>query len=209
MNRVFVLDDHGLVRSGLCALLEREPNTQVVGQAESFEELRRWLRDGGTPDVLTLDLEVPGEEGRAAVLEILRQRPDLQVLIVSHRVLSDELRQLVKAGIRGYVTKAAPAAELLMAVRAVSRGKSYFCSEAASALTNSLRNGEGEGVLTERQLDVLTRVARGQTTSEVAEAMHLSPKTVEKYRSSILKRLEARNIVEAVEIARRRKLLPD
>lgn len=210
MNRVFVLDDHGLVRSGLCALLEKEPNTEVVGQAENFEELRHWLRSGGSPDVLTLDLEIPGEEGREAVVELLRQRPELRVLIVSHRVLAEELRHLVQAGIRGYVTKTAPADELLRAIRAVASGQNYFSTEVATALASSLRGGqEGETALTGRQLDVLCRVARGQTTAEVADAMHLSPKTVEKYRSSIMKRLGARNIVEALEIARKRKLLAD
>lgn len=210
MIRLYVVDDHGLVRSGLCAILDRQVDTEVVGQAESFDELRQWLKGGGEPDVLTLDLEMPEEEGREAVVELLAQWPELRVLIVSHRVLPEELRQLVRAGIRGYVTKIAPAEELVRAVRAVASGQSYFSAEVASALAHSMRTGlSDEPLLTGRQMEVLARVARGQTTAEVAESLCLSPKTVEKYRSSILKRLGARNIVEAVEQARRRKLLAD
>lgn len=203
MIRILAIDDHELVRTALCRMLSAEPDLDVVGQASTFEEAWPLLLQE-RPDVVTLDLELPGCGGREAALRILQELPDTSVLIVSYRAVPDEIAFLVEAGVQGYVCKSAPAAELGQAVRAVAMGLRHLSDEAAQALES---RSLPENPLTLRQTEVLLKMERGKTTREIAREMNLSPKTVEKYRSAILARFGARNQVEALRAARELGLL--
>lgn len=205
MIRVVAVDDHELVRTALCRMLAAEPDIEVVGQASSFEEA--WpLLQREHPAVVTLDLELPGCGGREAALHILQELPETAILVVSYRSVAQEIALLFEAGVRGYVCKSAPAQELIQAVRSVALGLRHMSAEAAQAL----ESGEPpQNPLTARQLEVLLKVERGQTTREIAQDLNLSPKTVEKYRSEILARLGVRNQVEALRAARELGILSE
>ncbi len=207
MTRVLLVDDHELVRTALARFLASQGDIEIVGQACSAEEA--WpLLEQGTPDVVTVDLGLPGVGGLEFSLQLLARRPEQAVLIVSSRLEPVELQMLVEAGVLGYVSKVASGDELVLAVRSVARGRNYFCAASASALVAGVRRHEPESPLSSRQLLVLQQMARGRTTREIAEEMCLSPKTVEKYRGEILRRLKARNQVEALEAARKLNILP-
>ncbi len=208
MITVFLVDDHCLVRDGMARLLSTDTDIEVVGQSDSLEEAVTHL-EKSLPDVLTLDLEMPTLGGRDGLSWLLSKFPELTVLVVSYRADPDEIQLLVELGARGYVCKDSPAEELARAVRALAGGKCYFCPTSASALAKSVAQHEGEPAnpLTRRQLEVLRLISEGKTTREVADLLCLSPKTVEKYRSIILKRLGAKNVLEALKTARDLKLL--
>lgn len=208
--RVVLIDDHELVRYALGRLISAQGDLEVVGQASSAGEARAILRDT-KPDVVVLDLLLPEMSGKEFALELLEQDPTLSLLIVSGRVEPTEIQFLVEAGVKGYVSKTAPADEFVRAVRSIAQGQHYFSSEAASALAGAMRRNQGEPMnpLSLRQMLVLQHMARGRTTKEIAEDMCLSPKTVEKYRSEILRRLNCKNQVQAIEAARKRNLLDE
>lgn len=207
MTRVLLVDDHELVRTALARYLASQGDIEIVGQAASAEEAWPML-SSGDPDVVTVDLGLPGVGGLEFALHVLERRPRQAILIVSSRSEPVEIQMLVEAGVRGYVSKVASGDELVLAVRSVARGQNYFCASSASALVAGVRRQEVESPLSSRQMLVLQQMARGRTTREIAEEMCLSPKTVEKYRGEILRRLKARNQVEALETARRMNILP-
>ena len=206
-----LIDDHELVRNALSRLLASQPDLEVVGQASTTEQATDLIRQV-RPDVVILDLVLPGQQsGKEFAVQILEQDPTLAVLVVSSRLEPMEIQFLVEAGIRGYVPKTAPADEFVRAVRSVGRGQHHFSPEAASALAEAMRNNNSERLnpLSLRQTVVLQRMARGQTTKEIADALCLSPKTVEKYRGEVLRRLKCKNQVQAIEAARKLNLLDE
>lgn len=206
--RLLLVDDHQLVRSALSKMLASVPDVQAVKQATSAEEATELLRQESF-EVLVLDLDLPGLSGRELALKVLEQNPQQGVLILSYRVDPAEVQFLVEAGVRGYVPKSAPAEELVRAILSVAAGRCHLSPEAASALASSLRQSGGDKLnpLSVRQTVILQNMARGLTTKEIADQLCLSPKTVEKYRSEILRRLNSKNQVQALEAARRLNLL--
>lgn len=210
MIRVLLVDDHDMVRNALAKLLAANPDIEIVGGVDNAEKGWELLRTQPA-DVIISDLDLPGESGRQFALKVLEQDPAQGVIILSYRVEPGEVQFLVEAGVRGYVPKSAPAEELVQAVRAVSQGQHHFAPQAATALAESVRNRNGDKLnpLSLRQTLILQQMARGLTTKEIADQMCLSPKTVEKYRSEILRRLNCKNQVQALEIGRRLQLLQD
>ena len=208
--RFYLVDDHTLVREALRDLIHAQPDFEVVGEAESVDVALQDMRKV-QPDVLTLDLVMPGLTGREAVARIVEAFPTVAVVVVSQRVVPEEIHALCQAGVTGYVSKNSPAAELLRVLRSAARREVSLCPEATLALVRAVRTaGDRPGnPLSERQMQVLERLARGWTTRQVAEDMTLSPKTVEKYRGEILRVLNARNVVMALEKARRLNLIEE
>lgn len=200
--RVFLVDDHSLVRGGFKRLLQSSSLLTVVGEADSLESALPQL-EKSPADLITMDLMLPGLSGRDAVEKLLECQSKAKVLVVSARVESREVEQLMKLGILGYVSKAASAEEFLLAAETVARGQVYLSGAAASTLAEALRKDQqSEVTLSRRQREVLNLIAAGQITREIAESLFLSPKTVEKYRSQILRKLDCRNQIEALEKAR-------
>lgn len=205
MIRVLLIDDHEVLREGLASVLAREPGVEVVGscgQAEKGLEMVEQLQ----PDVVTLDLTMPGMGGREAALSLLARDKAPKVVVLSSEVCPETVQALVQMGVNGYVSKSAPSSDLVRAVKMVMEGQNYFSPDVTTALLKGSQVGSPP-VLTLRQMEVLTAAARGLTTKEIADKLHVSPKTVEKYRGEIIARLEARNLVEALDKARRFKLL--
>ena len=152
---------------------------------------------------------MPGLCGVPAVEALLGVSPDSRIMIVSARIDSAEIRELVAAGVQGYLPKDVLADELLRAADTVLGGEAYFSAKAASALASGVRDGRSgnEKNLSQRQVETLRLIEKGKTTNEIAEILMLSPKTIEKYRGEILKRLDCRNQIEALEKARQLHIL--
>lgn len=201
------MDDHDLVRGAFRALLAQEPDLEIVAELSTSEHLP--VLASARPDVITLDLMLPGPlSGRDLAVQIRELHPGVHILVVSQRIESVELQFLLKAGVKGFLSKRSAFGEFARAIRTVAAGQFYFCPESSSALASSV-GVVAESPLSDRELEVLARAARGATVKEIAEALSISPKTVEKHRGSILRKLECRNILEALSRARELKLIAD
>jgi two-component system response regulator NreC len=210
--RVALCDDHAMVRSGLRRILAEEPDIEVAGEAGTAEqavELARRTR----PDVLVMDLGLPGASGIAATGRVRQASPDTAVLVLTAHNDVVYLRRAFAAGATGYLLKEAADIELVQAVRTVASGRQYVDPTLGAA---ALHVGAGPdrpagpgGQLSERELEVLRGIARGHTNAEIAAALYVSVRTVETHRAHIQQKLGARTRAELVERARTAHLLAD
>jgi DNA-binding NarL/FixJ family response regulator len=207
--RVLIADDHGIVRSGLRLLLERQADIEVVGEAADGVEARE-LAIRERPDLAILDVKMPKLTGLQATREIKQQAPEVAVLILSMHDDERYLFEALKAGAAGYVLKAQADTDLLAAIRAVERGEPFLTPEAQRTLIRDvLERGGGEDSeeLTPREEEIVKLVAEAHTTKEIAALLHLSEKTVENHRANAMRKLGMRDRVELVRYAIRRGLI--
>jgi two-component system response regulator NreC len=194
--RVLVVDDHTLFRQGIVALLDSQPDIVVVGQAsEAQGAMAATLRL--LPDVLLMDVTMPGINGLDAAGEIKSRCPSVQVLILTIHDREDYLYRALRAGASGYVLKGADIHDLLAAVRTAHRGEIYLYPSLAKKLVGEYlrqaRNGEVDPTrdrLSEREREILQLIAEGKTTAEIAAALVLSPHTVQSHRDHIMAKLD-------------------
>jgi DNA-binding NarL/FixJ family response regulator len=202
--RVLVCDDHAVVREGIRHVLEDEPDFVVVAEAANAQQALA-LAVEHRPDVIVLDVSMPGESGLRAAPKLREAAPESRILIMSMHDNSEYVREGVRAGASGYLLKDSAAAELRLAVRAVHAGGSYFSTPAAQGLTgagNHDDRDEREGadgappidVLTARERDVLGGIARGLTNKEIAAELGISHRTVETHRESLMRKLGIRTV---------------
>ncbi len=206
--RVLIADDHGIVRSGVRLLLERESGIEVIGEASDGVEAREMaIRDH--PDLAILDVKMPRLTGLQATREIREQAPDVAVLILSMHDDERYLFEALKAGASGYVLKHQADQELIDAVRAVERGEPFLTPEAQRALIKDVlgRGAERTDDLTPREEEVVKLAAEAHTNREIGELLHLSEKTVENHRSNAMRKLGMRDRTELVRYAIRRGLI--
>ena len=206
--KILIADDHGIVRSGLRALLEAQDDMEVVAEAADGVEARDVaIRD--RPDLAILDVKMPRLTGLQATHEIREQAPDVAVLILSMHDDERYLFEALKAGASGYVLKRQADTELIEAIRAVERGEPFLTPDAQRALIKDvLARDEGRSTeLTQREEEVVKLVAEAHTNREIAELLHLSEKTVENHRARAMKKLGMRDRVELVRYAIRRGLI--
>jgi DNA-binding NarL/FixJ family response regulator len=207
--RVLIADDHGIVRSGLRLLLERQPDIEVVAEAADGAEARE-LAVRERPDLAILDVRMPKLTGLQVTREIKRQAPEVAVLILSMHDDERYLFEALKAGASGYVLKTQADTDLMEAVRAVQRGEPFLTPSAQQTLIKDvLERGtdEREEDLTPREEEIVKLVAEAHTTREIAEILHLSEKTVENHRGNAMRKLGMRDRVELVRYAIRRGLI--
>ena len=205
--RIVIADDHGIVRSGVKLLLDRQPDMEVVAEADDGVEAVQKVIDE-RPDVAILDVSMPRMTGLQATHEIKRQAPATQVLILSMHDDERYLFEALRAGASGYVLKAAADQDLVNAVRAASRGEPFLTSSAQHALIRDfLERGDDPAELTPREQEVVKLIAEAHTNKEIAEILHLSEKTVESHRARVLQKLGMRDRVELVRYAIRRGLV--
>ena len=213
MIRVVIADDHHLVRHGIWAILEKEKDIQVVGEAadgrEAIELVERLL-----PDVVVMDIAMPGLNGIEAVKRIRSLGVKTRIIVLS--MYSDEslVREALKNGANGYLTKRALTEELLLAVHDVIRGETYLSREVSnyvleSPLDSKVVSPETKryDILTSREREVLQLIAEGNTNSLIAERLGISEKTVEKHRSNLMSKLKVHDVVSLVRIAIRQRLI--
>jgi DNA-binding NarL/FixJ family response regulator len=206
--RVLIADDHGIVRSGLRMLLDRQPDIQVVGEAEDGLGALA-LSQHERPDVAVLDVSMPRMTGVQAAVEVRSHCPDTRVLLLS---MHDEERYFfegLEAGAAGYVLKRAADTDLIDAVRTVADGRTFLSGSAQQALMSEWLDGgrEPEDPLTPRELEVVKLVAEAYTNAQIADTLGLAEKTVESHRANVLSKLDMRDRVELVRYAIRRGLV--
>ncbi|HET9162513.1 MAG TPA: response regulator transcription factor [Solirubrobacterales bacterium] len=191
--RILIADDHGIVRSGLRLLLERQPDIEVIAEASDGAEARD-IAVRERPDLAVLDLKMPKLTGLQATREIRAQSPETAVLILSMHDDQRYVAEALEAGAAGYVVKTQADTDLLAAIRAIERGEP-FPAPAAS------------GELTPREEEIVKLVAEAHTTKEIAAILHVSEKTVENHRANAMRKLGMRDRVELVRYAIRRGLI--
>jgi DNA-binding NarL/FixJ family response regulator len=203
--RVLVADDHLIVRAGIRHVLESESGFEVVGEAASGAEALT-LAAQLKPDVVVLDISMPGESGLQVAARFRDSSPEPRVLILSMHDNAEYVLESVRAGAHGYLLKDAAANELRNAIRTVCAGESYFSPPIASLLREALR-GEREthagslSQLTTREREVLLGIAQGRTNKEIAGGLGISHRTVETHRESLMRKLQIRTVAELTRFA--------
>jgi DNA-binding NarL/FixJ family response regulator len=204
--RILIADDHGIVRSGVKLLLDRQPDMEVVAEAEDgVEAIEKAIAE--KPDLAILDVAMPRMTGLQATHEIRKQAPDVQVLILSMHEDERYLFEALRAGAAGYVLKRAADQDLVEAVRAAGRGEPFLTPSAQQALIRDFLERGEQPELTPREEEVVKLIAEAHTNKEIAEILHLSEKTVESHRANVLQKLGMRDRVELVRYAIRHGLV--
>jgi len=205
VTTVVLADDHAVVRSALKLMLDREPEIEVVAEAGDAESAVRYTK-GHRPDVLILDINMPGGSGLAAVPRIREQSPDTRIVMLTMQEETAFAREALQAGVLGYILKEAAGEELVKAVRMAAQGRTYLQPELGARLA-----AEPEAVspddLSERELEVLRLIALGHTNNEIAERLFLSVRTVESHRAHIQQKLAINTRSELVRYAIQRGLI--
>jgi DNA-binding NarL/FixJ family response regulator len=207
--RVLIADDHGIVRSGLRLLLERQGDIEVVAEASDGVEARD-LAVNERPDLAILDVGMPRMTGLQATREIRSYAPEVNVLILSMHADERYLFEAFKAGASGYVLKSEADQDLVAAVRAVQRGEPFLTNAAERSLVRDWMSDESAGpheALTPREQEVVKLIAEAYTNRQIAETLHMAEKTDESHRANVLRKLGMRDRVELVRYAIRRGLI--
>jgi two-component system invasion response regulator UvrY len=205
MIRVLVVDDHELVRIGLRHILADYPAIQIAGEAvdgESALRMNRELR----PDVVLLDISLPGLSGFEVTTRLKQVSPELGIVILTVHEQSPYPAQLLAAGASAYLTKGCPATELVQAIKTVARGGRHIGSRVAQQMAlNFLPGGTASPFagLSAREMEVMLMLAEGRKVADIAEVMHLSPKTVATYKYRIYEKLNTRSDVDMTRMAMR------
>jgi DNA-binding NarL/FixJ family response regulator len=213
--RVMVVDDHDLFRAGLRRLLEDEAGFQVIADAGRGDEAVRRAAEL-RPDVVVMDINMPGMSGIEATRSILDAAPGSAVLMLTVSVVDDEVLDAVLAGASGYLLKDATLPEIIRAIRAAAAGQSMIAPQVAGSLLARLRRdrpydegASAELELSERELDVLGLLVAGCDNIEIGKRLYLSPSTVKNHVSGLLEKLGVENRIQAAVMAVRRGLVDD
>ncbi len=203
--RIVLADDHDLVRSGIKALLSMVDGVEVIAEARSGQELIT-LVESLTPDLVMTDISMPGMDGITAIAHLKQSRPGVKLLVLSMYDTVDFVKRAVASGASGYLMKDAPPFELEQAVRSVMATGSYFSPTIAQRLLQPSEPTVSEE-LTERQIEILTLIAQGRASKEIAYDLGLSPKTVDVHRARIMERLQINDIASLTLYAVRKGLI--
>lgn len=204
MIRVFIADDHPVVRFGLEQIIDQEEGMECVGEASTSNEALRGALETEV-DVVLLDLEMPGRGGLDTLKELKRREPELRVLVLSHFPEDPYALRAIKAGAAGYLNKDSIVSELTGAIRRVAGGSRYLTPETAEQLAMYVQEPEPEDEahksLSDREFQVFCMIGKGMTVSEIADELALSVKTISTYRSRILDKMRLSNNAQLIRYA--------
>ena len=203
--RLLLADDHPVLRDGLAAILETQPDFKVIGQAGDGEEAVRLAR-AERPDVTLMDLDMPGVDGVEATRRIRAENAAARILVFTAFDTDERILGAVQAGAQGYLLKGAPREELFNAIRVVHAGGSLLHPVVATKLLRAMHTPPTEA-LTEREMDVVRLMGQGFQNKEIAAQLHISERTVKFHVSAILGKLGAGNRTEAVRLAAQQGLI--
>lgn len=207
MISIIIADDHQLFRKGIKALINSGKNLEVVGEASDARELLDLLHKTKA-DVLLLDISLPSGSGLELLEKVKTQFPAIKCIMLTMHEERQYVMQSLKKGADGYLLKEADETELKEAIRQVYAGKKYFKNKISDLIIESIASPSSiTGLLTEREVEVVKMVAEGKITKEIADLLCVSVRTVETYRSKIMKKLEVSNTAEMVRLAYKHKLI--
>jgi DNA-binding NarL/FixJ family response regulator len=205
---VLLVEDHKIMRDGIRALLDRSGEFAVVGDAESGSEAVQ-LCSETRPDVILMDIGLPGLNGVDITTELLRLSPSLKIIMLSMYDDEESVVSSIRAGARGYVVKRASAGDLLDALRIVARGGSYLSPHVSDQLLARIRRGDADAAcrhptlsqLTPREFQVLSLIVEGKASKEIAVMLDLGVETVRSYRKTMMKKLSVNNVAGLIRVA--------
>lgn len=203
--RILLADDHVTVRHGLKLLIDSQPDMNVVSEVSDGEAAIRGALEL-KPDVVVMDISMPGMNGLAATKKLKQQQPNAAIITLTRHSDDAYLQELLRAGALGYVLKQSAPAELLQAIRAAAAGKAYLDSTLAKRVTSEFlaregRTNEAGAVLTDREAEVLRRIASGYSNKETAARLSLSVKTVEAHKANAMRKLGLKGRIDIVKYA--------
>lgn len=199
-QRIFIVEDHTLLRAGLRALLSQDPDLEIIGEADNGRDA---IRSIGTlaPHLILMDLSMPGLNGIEAMQDIKRRNPEMRVLVLTIHKTDEYIHESLRAGADGYILKDATHDELRVAIRSLLNGKTYLSPDISDKVIHGYLGTNGKAAyigsswdsLTHREREVLKLVAEGHPNKYIADYLCLSIKTVEKHRSNLMKKLDLHN----------------
>lgn len=211
MIKIMLVDDHRLVRAGLRRVLQEVADMSVVAEASNGEEALDLAREH-TPDVVLMDINMPGIGGLECTRRLLQRHPGIKVIAVSMHMEEPYPSRFLAGGAAGYLSKDSAADEVVAAIRRVNAGGHYVAADVAGNLAATLVRGSGNSPfeqLSQRETQVMLMVTKGYGTQEISDRLHLSPKTVSTYRYRLFEKLNVTNDVELTRMAMRYGLLED
>ncbi len=207
--KIILADDHKIIRDGLCSLLEKHPDMEVVAEVDNGREAIAAVRQF-IPDVVIMDVSMPGMNGMEATRKILEHDPDVKVIGLSMHSDPEYVSGLLHAGASGYLLKECAFGEIVQAVQAVVRNKSYLCPEVASVVIEGFKgrpvshDPDDSSILTDREREILQLIAEGNSSKEIASSLNLSIKTVASHRQNIMDKLHCHDVVKLTKYAIRK-----
>jgi DNA-binding NarL/FixJ family response regulator len=199
-QRIFIVEDHTLLRAGLRALLSQDPDIEIVGEADNGRDAIRAISSMSPPHLVLMDLSMAGMNGIEAMTDIKRRNPETRVLVLTIHKTDEYIHESLRAGADGYILKDATYDELRIAIRSVLNGKTYLSPDISGKVINGYLGTNNTinvtstwETLTHREREVLKLVAEGHPNKYIADYLCLSIKTVEKHRSNLMKKLDLHN----------------
>ena len=203
---VVIADDHTIVRDGLRALLEADPEIKVVGDAANGRQVVTQVKEL-QPDVVIMDISMPELNGIDATRQILESRPEVGIIILSMLGTADHVFHALQAGVRGYLLKESAGREVMQAVQSVYAGEMYFSNPITQTMINDYVQARVEAQdeslesLSIRENEILCLVVEGKTSAEIGRSLNLSPKTIDSYRSRMMQKLGVSDFPELIKFA--------
>ncbi len=211
--RILVVDDHTILRDGICALLTLASDMEVVGEAANGREALEKVKEL-EPDVVIMDIAMPLLGGLETTRRMRKEFPETKVLALTQYADKEYVFPVIEAGAHGFISKTAASSELALGIRSVYRGESFLSSSVAKLLVENFQQAgnlqqrrDPYDQLTGRERDVLKLLVEGHTTQEIADILVISPKTVEGYKTSLMDKLDIHNRVDLVKYALRKGII--
>lgn len=201
--KIILADDHDILLDSLEGLLSSEDDLEIIGKVNSGLELIERVNIS-VPDLCIVDMDMPGMNGLVASENLLAKYPDIKIMILSMHSESSLIKNMVKLGICGYLTKTTDRDEFVFAIRQILKGKSYFSNKILEAVAKEDSPGAGQddlskiSALSEREREIVQLVCEGLTNKQIGEKLFVSHKTVDNHRTNIMRKLEVRNVVELI-----------
>lgn len=203
MISLLLVDDHDLVRAGIRRILEDDPNVRVLGEASTGEEAIEMVRDA-RPDMVILDVNMPGIGGLETLRKLIQIHPEVRVIVVTVHTDEPFPSRMLEAGALGYLTKSCAVEEITQAIESVMQGERYLCAEVAQQIALAKLNNGGRSPfekLSQREIQVMLMVTQGRGIQEISDRLCLSPKTVNTYRYRLYEKLGVDNDIELMRLA--------